>query len=179
MKKNLLTCLFVLALLHLSLSLPAAAAPPKHLADLMNTAEEWAKNQMNMRGYSVVRSQYNDVYWSNRTTRSCVVITINRGRVIEISELSRQQCEVDGSATQLPGSPGLSSASPAKMTSMCRNRVNKLFRADLSKKDTKYEGQRTDGTHAVNGSTRISGERIRFQCNFNSNGSMTNIIVEQ
>ncbi len=34
--------------------------------------------------------------------------------------------------------------------------------------DLKYEGQRTDGTHAVNGST-TSGQT--FQCSFNSAGT--------
>ena len=179
MKNISLTCLISLAFLSLLLSVPAVAAPPPHLADLLNTADAWATDQMKMRGYSVIRAQYNDVYWWNRTARACVVITSSRGKVIEISELPRQQCEGEGAASQLPGSPGVSSVSPEKMRAICSNRVNKLFRAEVKKKDTKYEGRRTDGTHAVNGSTRISGDRIQFQCNFNSNGSITNIIVQQ
>ena len=35
----------------------------------------------------------------------------------------------------------------------------------------KYEGQRTDGTHAVNGTVFIRRHDETFQCSFNSSGS--------
>lgn len=173
LKSGFAVCLLVFC------AVVAVAAPPPFLADLMYQSEAWARDQMGRRGYSVARSQYNDVFWWNRNTRSCVVITVDRGRVIEVSELARQQCEGSGGATQLPDSPGMAAVQPANMAADCRSRVNKLLRADFKKIEVKYEGRRADGTHAVNGSARIGGERVQLQCNFTANGYLNQIVVRQ
>lgn len=61
-------------------------------------------------------------------------------------------------------------ASPRTMMAQCRERAHQILRTRLPNIETKYEGQRTDGTHAVNGSAFIHGRQETFQCSFNRNG---------
>jgi len=51
------------------------------------------------------------------------------------------------------------------MTGDCRVRAATIFGAGAGA-GGKYEGQRVDKTHAVNGSVRVSGRRETFQCSF-------------
>ncbi|MCB1377303.1 MAG: hypothetical protein KDK89_02865 [Alphaproteobacteria bacterium] len=67
------------------------------------------------------------------------------------------------------GSAG-SSGSPADMMAACRIRAHEILRTKLGNIETKYEGQRTDGTHAVNGMAMINGIDETFQCSFNASG---------
>lgn len=61
-------------------------------------------------------------------------------------------------------------ATPEIMMAQCRSRAHDEFKIRLPDIDTKYEGQRTDGTHAVNGTAFLkTGERT-FQCSFNRDG---------
>lgn len=53
------------------------------------------------------------------------------------------------------------------MLAACRSRAARAWRARMPDVDVKYEGQRVDGTHAVNG-TVASG--ATFQCSFNKAG---------
>lgn len=62
-------------------------------------------------------------------------------------------------------------ASPEEMMAHCRERAHKVLNTRLPDIETKYEGQRTDGTHAVNGATTIHGVAETFQCSFNKNGN--------
>lgn len=56
------------------------------------------------------------------------------------------------------------------MMAKCRGHAGHELKARLPDIDTKYEGQRTDGTHAVNGTWR-SGDRVEtFQCSFDRHG---------
>ena len=57
------------------------------------------------------------------------------------------------------------------MMAQCRARAGKALRTRLPDIDTKYEGQRTDGTHAVNGTASVDGRTRTFQCSFNRAGS--------
>jgi|GEM_PF-6780941 len=60
-------------------------------------------------------------------------------------------------------------ADQSQMMSMCNTYAAKRLHVSTSDIATvTYEGQRTDGTHAVNGST-TSGET--FQCSFNKAGT--------
>ncbi len=61
-------------------------------------------------------------------------------------------------------------ASPERMMAQCRNRAHDTLRIRLPDIDTKYEGQRVDGTHAVNGTATLKGTTTTFQCSFGKAG---------
>ncbi|MFG1267680.1 hypothetical protein V5F40_06925 [Xanthobacter sp. DSM 14520] len=69
---------------------------------------------------------------------------------------------------------------PEIMMAMCRSKAHEALKVRMPEIDTKYEGQRTDGSHAVNGTAFTpSGERT-FQCSFNKAGSkITNFVVNK
>lgn len=75
--------------------------------------------------------------------------------------------EVAGSA---PDS-GPPQADPDAMKSNCRDRAAHVFHTRQSNIDTKYEGQRSDGSHAVNGTVFLRNVEETFQCSFNDDGS--------
>jgi hypothetical protein len=60
---------------------------------------------------------------------------------------------------------------PDQTMAECRARAGKALRARLPDIDTKYEGQRADGIHAVNGTATVRGSALTFQCSFNRSGS--------
>ena len=62
-------------------------------------------------------------------------------------------------------------ASPEEMMGHCRERAHKVLNTRLPDIETKYEGQRVDGTHAVNGKATIHGVAETFQCSFNKRGN--------
>lgn len=59
---------------------------------------------------------------------------------------------------------------PGQMMQECRIRAHEVLHTRLPNIETKYEGQRTDGTHAVNGTAWIRGRTETFQCSFNPRG---------
>lgn len=59
---------------------------------------------------------------------------------------------------------------PERMMQECRVRAHEVLHTRLPDIETKYEGQRTDGTHAVNGTAFIRGRTETFQCSFNRPG---------
>jgi hypothetical protein len=59
---------------------------------------------------------------------------------------------------------------PERMMQECRNRAHEVMHVRLPDVETKYEGQRTDGTHAVNGTVRARGRIETFQCSFERSG---------
>jgi hypothetical protein len=61
-------------------------------------------------------------------------------------------------------------ATPEYMMAKCRARAHELLRTRLPNIETNYEGQRTDGTHAVNGTAHIGDLSENFQCSFNKSG---------
>lgn len=63
------------------------------------------------------------------------------------------------------------SGSPDAMLSLCRARAAKAYKASADSIDVKYEGQRVDGTHAVNGTNNAADPAKTFQCSFNRKGS--------
>ena len=67
--------------------------------------------------------------------------------------------------------PAIAATSPPIMMAQCRAHAGKFFRTRLPDIDTKYEGQRTDGTHAVNGTAIFRGRTETFQCSFNRAGA--------
>ena len=62
-------------------------------------------------------------------------------------------------------------ASPEIMMAQCRDRAHTKLHASVKDIETKYEGQRTDGTHAVNGTAYLQNKTVTFQCSFNKKGS--------
>jgi hypothetical protein len=58
------------------------------------------------------------------------------------------------------------------MVSNCQFEAAKRLGGDVSKTTATYEGQRTDGTHAVNGTIRMRGRTSNFQCTFARNGAL-------
>jgi len=70
----------------------------------------------------------------------------------------------------LAAQPALAST-PEHMMAQCRNRAHNELRIRLPDIDTKYEGQRTDGTHAVNGTASVQGRNETFQCSFDRAGN--------
>jgi hypothetical protein len=71
--------------------------------------------------------------------------------------------------TPLSGSSA-QAANVARMKAVCRARASNVMRYRLPDISTKYEGQRVNGTHAVNGTARSRGRSHTFQCSFNRSG---------
>jgi hypothetical protein len=59
---------------------------------------------------------------------------------------------------------------PDIMMQVCRVRAHEVLHVRLPDIETKYEGQRTDGTHAVNGTAWMRGRTETFQCSFDRAG---------
>ena len=64
----------------------------------------------------------------------------------------------------------VNAATPGQMMAQCRNRAHDVLKMRLPDIDTKYEGQRVDGTHAVNGTASSGGKTTTFQCSFDKAG---------
>lgn len=62
-------------------------------------------------------------------------------------------------------------ANEENMLEACRARAAKALGIAADAVEVKYEGQRTDKTHAVNGSATVSGQSKTFQCSFERTGS--------
>jgi hypothetical protein len=86
-------------------------------------------------------------------------------------------------AAALPALLGAGTAvakTPEQMMAKCRDRAHSVLRTRLPDVETKYEGQRVDGTHAVNGTAYVDGRAETFQCSFNKAGSrIIQFIVNQ
>jgi hypothetical protein len=66
------------------------------------------------------------------------------------------------------------------MMQVCRVRAHEVMHVRLPDIETKYEGQRTDGTHAVNGTAWMRGRTETFQCSFDRSGrQIIQFIVNQ
>lgn len=65
---------------------------------------------------------------------------------------------------------GAAAASQAEMMALCRERAHATFRLRLPDIETSYEGQRVDGTHAVNGTAYLPAGARSFQCSFSADG---------
>lgn len=61
-------------------------------------------------------------------------------------------------------------SNPDTMMAICRDRAAQVFHVRAPNVETKYEGQRTDGTHAVNGTTYLRDVEETFQCSFDAAG---------
>lgn len=60
--------------------------------------------------------------------------------------------------------------SPDYMMEDCRNNSQIFYQYFDARSETKYEGQRSDGTHAVNGTIYLETRSSDFQCSYNRAG---------
>jgi uncharacterized protein YecT (DUF1311 family) len=79
------------------------------------------------------------------------------------------EADADDGGGAMAGSGG--NASQGRMMAICRDRAAHVLHVRAGDVETKYEGQRTDGTHAVNGTAYLRGIEETFQCSFNASGS--------
>jgi len=61
-------------------------------------------------------------------------------------------------------------ASPDYMMEDCKNGSQIFFQDFEARSDVKYEGQRADGTHAVNGTIYLETRGEDFQCSYTTAG---------
>ncbi len=61
-------------------------------------------------------------------------------------------------------------ASPEYIQDDCKNSAEVFFPDYTARTDVKYEGQRADGTHAVNGTIELETRGEDFQCSYNAAG---------
>ncbi len=110
--------------------------------------------------------------WIARRDRCNNAGCVKRMYQMRIGQLhSEVDVEVDGDdgGGAMVGSRG--NASPGRMMAVCRDRAVHVFHLRAGNVETKYEGQRTDGTHAVNGTAYMRGHEETFQCSFNARGT--------
>jgi len=70
-------------------------------------------------------------------------------------------------------------ASPEYMIEDCGNSSQIFFHAFEARSEPKYEGQRIDGTHAVNGTIYLETCSEDFQCSYNAAGdTLVNFYAE-
>jgi hypothetical protein len=80
----------------------------------------------------------------------------------------RLEMIVTGAAEKAATSAGASTAD--KMMARCRKRAASVLGVAGNAVNVKYEGQRIDHTHAVNGSASVRGQSETFQCSFDATG---------
>lgn len=83
-------------------------------------------------------------------------------------------------ASAITTTTAVAAATPEIMMQQCRIRAHEIMQVRLPDVETKYEGQRTDGTHAVNGTAWLRGRLETFQCSFDRSGrDIVNFVVNQ
>jgi hypothetical protein len=70
----------------------------------------------------------------------------------------------------LPLSSHALAQSPEYMVEDCTIASQGFFQDFQARSDAKYEGQRTDGTHAVNGTIHLENRSEDYQCSYNAAG---------
>ena len=65
---------------------------------------------------------------------------------------------------------GALAQAPDYMKEDCANATQSFFREFDSRTDVTYEGQRTDGTHAINGTIYLENRSEDFQCSYAGDG---------
>jgi uncharacterized protein len=110
--------------------------------------------------------------WITRRDRCDTARCVRKLYQMRLGQLHAEvdvEADADDGGGAMAGSGG--SASPARMMAVCRDRAAHVFHVRAGDVETKYEGQRTDGTHAVNGTAYLRGIEETFQCSFSASGS--------
>ena len=69
--------------------------------------------------------------------------------------------------------------SPDYMREACANATQSFFQDFEARTDTTYEGERTDGTHAINGTIYMENRSEDFQCSYAGDGeTMVDFVAE-
>ena len=70
-------------------------------------------------------------------------------------------------------------ASPEYMMEDCKDSAQVYFQDYQALSEVKFEGQRADGTHAVNGTIHLKRRSEDFQCSYNTAGdTLVDFIAE-
>ena len=75
-----------------------------------------------------------------------------------------------------PSSAARADGSPDAMVEKCRGRIAMIFGVGFDQVDASYQGERTDGTHAVNGSIPSRGNET-FQCSYARGGQRIDHVI--
>jgi hypothetical protein len=71
----------------------------------------------------------------------------------------------------LASSEAAMAQSPDYMVQDCKLSSQQFYQDYKARSEAKYEGQRTDGTHAVNGTIYLENRSAYFSCSYNSAGN--------
>ncbi len=158
--------MFIVAAVFLGLLGPASAHPPPELADFVGARAGQAEGGLNQLGYQNVSGSY----WWNASEGLCVHMPISQGRFSSVDIVKPSSC---GKKTKASSNSGAAAAGLAAdefdMMAQCNQYAAKklgLSTSDIA--NVTYEGTRTDGSHAVNGTT-TAGQS--FQCSFDAAGT--------
>ncbi|WP_380058949.1 hypothetical protein ACFE33_15600 (plasmid) [Falsihalocynthiibacter sp. SS001] len=84
-----------------------------------------------------------------------------------------------GTALGIAAAHSASAQSEDYMRQYCENASQQFYQDFESVTDSSYEGQRTDKTHAVNGTINLENSSETFQCSFNASGdTMVDFITQ-
>lgn len=75
-----------------------------------------------------------------------------------------------------PASAARADGSPEAMVEKCRGRIAAIFGVGFDQVQASYQGERTDGTHAVNGSIPSRGNET-FQCSYARGGQRIEYVI--
>ena len=75
-----------------------------------------------------------------------------------------------------PSSAARADGSPAAMVEKCRGRISAIFGVAFDQVEASYQGERTDGTHAVNGSIPSRANET-FQCSYARGGQRIEYVI--
>ena len=160
--------LFATAIAAVMFSQPTLARPPADLADFVGARAGQAEMGIQNLGYVFDHSHGLTSFWWNG--RVCVSIVTSQGRYQSIDRVSRDHCVSQPSAGG-GSSAGSGPQDPNDMMATCTQYEAARFSTRPRNIEVKYEGQRVDGTHAVNGTYYSNRGERTFQCSFNRSGT--------
>jgi len=106
------------------------------------------------------------------------VVLTSRGNANEYKWEGGKKITVTFDAGAQSSSSHGSAGSVDTMLADRRARAAEKFGVSAGSVEVKYEGQRTDATHAINGSTTVHGRTETFQCSYDGSGrQLVNFVV--
>lgn len=149
-----------------------SASPPSDVADLVGARGSSGEMGLANRGYSNVTMSHGVQYWWNAERKSCIGIKVAEGRYKSITSAAASHCDQQARSAE--------QGTPASMKYGCTGYAAAKFSTASGSIEVKYEGQRTDETHAVNGTYNGPEGTRTFQCNYDRSATrMTKLIVNE
>ena len=108
--------------------------------------------------------------WVARRDRCASARCVRKMYQMRLGQLHAEVDSGDDGEGAMAGAGG-GNPDPGRMMAVCRDRAAHVMHVRAPDVSTKYEGQRTDGTHAVNGTAYLRGIEETFQCSFDSRGT--------